>query len=839
MVDYVHAQDVFSKGELSPTMYARVTTTVYYKGLKKAKNVLPIPQGGARKRWGTKRTAILNQTDYTKIRSMTFEYLSEAIYIVVFYDNAIDIWLEGRLIATVAATGIRTEDLALMDWSVIENKLRVTTGVYKPKDLTRSANAANIIAGVDTVNDYIQLTTATTNDFILPIRFTTAGTLPTTVPQIRTDRTYFFRAFSTTNVAIYTNIDDAANDVNRYDVTAAGAGVSNVIILNTWTFPDVAFKFYPVHDFTGGYDAITFTPGATTGATTLTASAPIFTAGHVGGLFFSLDGGIARITGFTSTTVVNIQVVFPFIGIAAVSGLFCTLTEPAWSNARGWPKLVSSYQNRAFFANTDLLPNGLWGSTINDFEDFDDSLTDDDNAISWFPTSDIGNEISFITPFKSLVVHTESGVYSTPMGADTAITPKNFSLTLQDNTPTAIMQPVIIDNQVIVISGVDVHSLLYDFVQSGYTPNIVSAISEHLIIDPIDMEAFRDRKTTGGRYVFIVNRDGSLAMYQTLYSEEVSGWTPAYTEQYYGNAYFRKVLSSVNGRCWFIVERQIAQAGVAVNITGFDQGDDTLEAVATNFSTTDPTAVLFTTTGTLPETSPQIVTTKYYFVIGTSADDFRTYANIEDALNDENVIQIIDAGVNSKVAPYPLETRLFLEELSYDVFTDCTVIQDGAGLTNLTGLGIFNGNLVTVKADGRKFDSNPVLAGIEAVTAMGVSTPVDHAETGFKINYEVWPMPISVSLGQSVNTSNLAQAKHIKYVNAIFANSIGGKINNQNIALTRLGNFVFDAPEPQTGIFQVSVMGGWNEDFNTPVFRITQDDPFPFTLIGLFYGVDV
>jgi hypothetical protein len=839
LVDYVHCQDAFSKGELSPTMYARVTTTVYYKGMKKAKNILPIPQGGARKRWGTLFSAVLAQTNYQQIRSMVFEYLSEAVYVIIFYNNAIDIYLEGRLIATVAATGILTEDLPLMDWSVIENKLRVTTGIYKPKDLTRSASAANIIAAVDTVNDYIQLTTATTSGFILPIRFTTAGTLPTTTPQIKTDRTYFFRAFSANNVRIYSNVEDAANDVNRYDITAAGAGVSNVVPLNTWTFADVAFKFYPVHDFSGGYDAITFTPGATTGATTLTASGAIFNAGHVGGLFFSLDGGIARITAFTDTTHVNIQVVFPFVATTAVSGAFCTLTEPAWSNARGWPRLCSSYQNRAFFANTELLTNGLWGSTINDFEDFDDSLTDDDNAISWFPTSDIGNEINFITPFKSLVVHTESGVYSTPMGSDTAITPRNFSLTLQDNTPTAEIQPVVIDNQVIVLSGVDVHSLLYDLVQSGYTPNIVSAISEHLIIDPIDMQAFRDRRTSGGRYVFFVNSDGSLAMYQTLYSEEVSGWTPAYTEQYYGNAYFRKVLSSVTGRCWFIVERQIAEDQAPIAITDFDAGNDTLEAIASSFSTTQATAVLFTTTGTLPETVPQILTTKYYFAIGIDANNFKIYQNIEDAENDVNPIEIVDAGVNSNVVPYTLTTKLILEELSYDVFTDCTIKQEGSGLTNLTGLDIFDGQLITVKADGRRFDSNPVIGGVEAVTAMGVSTPVDSAETGFKINYEFWPMPISVSLGANINTSNLAQPKHIRYVNAIFTDTIGGKINNQNIALSNISNFSFDPPVGQTGIFQVSVMSGWNQDFSIPAFKITHDEPFPFTLIGLFYGVDV
>ena len=52
-----------------------------------------------------------------------------------------------------------------------------------------------------------------------------------------------------------------------------------------WTLDVALFKFYPVEDFDGGYDAITFTPSATSGTVTITASANIFTAAHVGGVF--------------------------------------------------------------------------------------------------------------------------------------------------------------------------------------------------------------------------------------------------------------------------------------------------------------------------------------------------------------------------------------------------------------------------------------------------------------------------------------------------------------------------------------------------------------------------
>jgi len=77
-----------------------------------------------------------------------------------------------------------------------------------------------------------------------------------------------------------------------------------------------------------------------------------------------------------------------------------------------------------------LLPNGLWGSVINDYNNFDDSQANADNAISWYPTSDDINFIRFIVPYRSLTIHTNSGVFSTPLNVEQAITPANFSLTI-------------------------------------------------------------------------------------------------------------------------------------------------------------------------------------------------------------------------------------------------------------------------------------------------------------------------------------------------------------------------------------------------------------------------
>ena len=817
-------------------MYARIDVAAYYKGLKTAKNLLPIPQGGGRKRFGTIYDASLTETDYKKIYPIAFEYLDQCIYQVIFYDDKIDIYLEKGLVATVSGTGIDANDVKLIDETILESVISIVVGFQTPKYLIRSASTPNTIVSADTTLNTITLTTPITAGLVLPVEFTIGGTF-TTNPQVKAGRVYFINGLTTSTAAIYLTATDARADINRIAISVF-SGVNAMVPQNTWTFSAVPFKNLPVYDFDGGYDALTFTPSATTGTTTLTASGAIFTAAMVGGIFAG-GGGTARITVFTDSTHVTVQVLDDFTSTSAIPGAFSLLTEPAWSDARGWPKVNGSYQNRAIYCNTESLPNGFWASVANDYIDFDDSSTLDDMAISWYPTSHVGSTILFITPYRSLLVHTDAGVYSTPQQSDVAITPINFSLTLQDSTPPSSVQPVAIDNQIMVGSGRDINALSWQFDIYAYMPNLISAISEHLITDPFWMTGFRDRTTEGGRYLFVSNADtGILAMYQTLKAEDIAGWTPAVFEQSYGNAYVRQTIASVLGRCWFIVQRDKAVAQTPVAITAISSTNNTITAVASNFSTTVPTAVLFTTSGFLPTTVPQINTTTYYFAIGLTADVFQIYATQDDALANTNVIAISSLGSSSHVVPYTLTQILNLEELSYDVKTDCAISQIGTGISSVSGLSIFNGQSVTVKGDGRVWDSNPVLGGVENISILGVPSTVDTVEIGYPIKYRAVPMPISIPLNGDIQSSNLAQAKHIRYVNVMFTNTVGGKVNSQYITLKSLTDAPFSAPVGQTGIMQVSLMQGWNQ-FNSPAIVITQEDPYDFNLLGLFYMLEV
>lgn len=844
MTDMLWSQDFFAKGELSPLMYSRITTNAYYQGLKRAKNIITYPQGSAGKRFGTEYlNEITGVTNYKQIYFKAFQYLNECCYLLVFKPASLDIYLEGVLLATVVTT-ILEGDIPLIDHTVIANRFRVTTGVLKPKDLVRTANAANV--GVSGGSDIVTWTTPVLADAIYPFRVNSTIDLPVTSPQVRANRTYFMRTLTTTTGQIYSTAEEAKEQINAYTVTTGGTGVVNYLFLNTWAFSDIVFKDRPVFDFAGGYDSITFTPGALTGYNiTITLSAPLtapaaLTSAYVGGMFAG-NGGVGRIISVADATHFNVDIASenPFISIVAIPGKECILTEPAWSDARGWPSKCSSFQNRAFFANTDLLSYGLWASVINDYEDFNDIEQDDDSAISWYPSSDSVNYIKWIVPYRSLTVHTNSGVYSTPLSVETAITPRNFSLSLQDSTPAENVQPRGIDNQIIVLSGNDAHSLLWDGFNNAYTSNIISIANEQLIRTPIDEASYIDLVRAGSRYMLIINADGTMAIYQTLLSENVNGFTPAELDQTYGLAYFRWVTSNFDGRAWFVNEREIATASTPIALTA--NTADTLTAMASNFSTTTFTACLFTAVTALPMTSPQIEADTFYWVVGVDADTFKVYSSQEDAEADENAFEITDFGTSASVVPYPLETKFFIEQLDFDAKVDCAGFYNGTAVSSISGQSRFNAQEILMQGDGFGFEDDVVGGNVE-FNAHGSAVLVEEAQYGFPIEVEIKPMPISISLSGNAKSSNLIDTKHIRYATLLLADTIGGTVtqdgNTVPITMATLEEtFPGDPPIAKTGSFELSVFGGWN-DFTYNSFTINHREPFDFKLTGIFYKVD-
>jgi hypothetical protein len=844
MAEVIWSQDIFSKGELSPLMYGRVTVDAYYNGLKTARNTITYPQGAIGKRFGTIFDAeVSGITDYKEAYFETFTYNAECVYVLIIVPDNILIYLEGVLIFQVNATGITAPMMPLIDSTTIETNFRITSSAFVPQDLVRTNEPANVIVSVTTTE--ITLTNGTAGSIITPVSFTesTPGGIIQTSPQILKEEVYFLRTsdtapFSTTTAVLYLTASDAKHEVNPILITSAGTGTTTAFILNAWSLNVVSFKNFPVFDFNDpgvDYSTSTFTPAAESGyniTITATLGTP-FTPAMQGGEFAG-NGGVCRIAVYLSPTGIAVDIITPFPNLDPIPGTDVFLAEPAWSDARGWPSKCSSFQNRAVFANTRSLPNGLWLSVTNDYNDFDGLELLDDNSIFWYPSSDNVNVVNFIVPYRSLTIHTNSGIYSTPLAFEQAATPATFSMTLQDSVAATNVQPRSIDNQIVVISGNDVHSMIWDGFNSAYTSTIASIASEHLVKNPHDEAGYTDKNRAGSRYMFIVNGDGGMVIYQTLTSENVSGFSPTDLTQTYGDSYFRWAAESITGRSWFMTERQIAEAGTGELVAG-STTDTLILTTATTFVAGVVTAFKISTTTSLPDASVPMVEGTYYWGVslGFNLTVYTTYA---DAVAEEGNLTFTDSGVGCTVTPWPLVTKFYLEELSFDVFTDCTYTYSGSPEDTFTGLARFNAQMVKAVGDGFGFDEEGNNDEV-ILSAHGEPVEASKVSIGFPINTHIETLSTAVPGAQSFKGTTLTFPSHIRAANLMFNNTIGGVVNGTPIQIdTLLETTPGQPPNPMSGVMEITPMLGWNGELGS--ISITHDEPFDIKLIGIFYRIE-
>jgi hypothetical protein len=849
MAEAIWSQDIFSKGELSPLMYSRVTVDAYYNGLKTARNCITYPQGGIGKRFGTIFQAeISGITSYKDSLVEVFTYNDQCVYVIILIPDNILIYLEGVLIYTVTSTAITAPMMPLIDTTIIESNFRMTSSAFKPQDLVRSSEASNDVASVSATE--ITLTNVTTDAVIVPVFFEVAGgTIIQTSPQVLVNEIYFLKTSSTTTGVIYPTAVDAKAETNALTISSIGTGTTSAFIENAWTLGNVDFaKFslltFDFNDPGANYSGTTFTPTALAGSgVTLNASIPVtvpvstgFTPAHVGGSYVG-DGGVCRIISYASATSVGINIIqdFDATATAGIPGTSSFLAEPAWSDVRGWPSKCSSFQNRAVFANTRSLPNALFLSITNDYNNFDGLEGQPDSAILWYPSSDNVNVIRFIVPYRSLTIHTNSGIYSTPLTFEQAITPLTFSMTLQDSTAANKVQPRALDNQVIIIAGNDVYSMLWDGFNNSYTSTIASIANEHLIRDPIDEAGYVDINRAGSRYMFIINSDGGLVIFQTLVSENVAGFTPSDLTQTYGNAYFRWVAESFGGRCWFMTEREIAGEGVGDLVDGHSTNTLTLTTAST-FALGVITAFKISTTDTLPASSITMVAGDYYWAVATDATNITVYLTHADAVAAEGALTFTSAGIDCTITPWPLSTKFYLEELSFDVFTDCTYIYSGTAESTFTGLSRFNAQMVKAVGDGYGFEEE---GNNDEIILDAHGQPVDAAKVsiGFPISTHIETLDIAVPGALQFKGSSLTFPSHLRAANLMFNETIGGFVNDTPIQIETLEETVpGEPPTAMSGVMEITPMLGW--DNHSGQISITHDDPFDIKLIGIFYRIE-
>ena len=324
----------------------------------------------------------------------------------------------------------------------------------------------------------------------------------------------------------------------------------------SWTFKEFEFKSIPPHDFDKAYFTSSFelnpVNGGDVGTLEVVSGPFVFTEAFVGGI---LEGpgasnsnllGFGNIVSLVNTTSVEVSIVNSFRNNGGNTmdavGVELVIAERAFSDLlsdgsgnRGWPQTVTFYQTRLYFGGSRSLPATLFGSVVAEFENFNVGIGLDSDAIIEVLATNGFTSINHLVGDKTLQIFTTNAEYSPPQLSDTPLTPGGISVRKQSNNGSTNVEPVILDNNTFYVKrgGRGVMEFKFVYEAQSYQSNEISLISNHLINTPVDAGVWKGSTRDDNDYLFLVNTDGTLAIYQTRQGQAISAWTLAETDGKY------------------------------------------------------------------------------------------------------------------------------------------------------------------------------------------------------------------------------------------------------------------------------------------------------------------
>jgi len=201
-------------------------------------------------------------------------------------------------------------------------------------------------------------------------------------------------------------------------------------------------------------------------------------------------------------------------------------TTEMWSDTLGWPSYGSFFQGRLFCAGSKSFPLTVWGSKTQDYFDFQIAVTEASepgSPITDTIDSDKINEITGIFGGRSLQVFTTGAEF---INGAQLITPLDSAWMIQtrygSNTNVALDS---LDGSTFFIDRFDaVREFIYDFAQEAHVSNDLTTLSSQLFNNPFRLETIKSAKNNLGRFTYVLNSDGSLAVLNFNKAENIIAW---------------------------------------------------------------------------------------------------------------------------------------------------------------------------------------------------------------------------------------------------------------------------------------------------------------------------
>lgn len=229
--------------------------------------------------------------------------------------------------------------------------------------------------------------------------------------------------------------------------------------------------------------------------------------------------GIVKITAFSSSTVVTGNVVNDLAETSATA----LWAEGAFSNYRGHPRAVTLHEGRIFFAGTKYRPLSIWGSVIDDYQNFRRS-TLDDGGLFYSLSGKEANAVQWMESQGNLVIGTSGDEWTIgSSSSDEALTPTNVRAERQSSYGSKFIRAAIVNDVILFVQrrGRKVRELVYSFEKEGWVAPDLTVLAEHVTAGEIVEMAFQQQPDAIN---WAVRGDGQLIGMTYERDQAVVGW---------------------------------------------------------------------------------------------------------------------------------------------------------------------------------------------------------------------------------------------------------------------------------------------------------------------------
>lgn len=601
-----------------------------------------------------------------------------------------------------------------------------------------------------------------------------------------------------------------------------------------WTMDIIDFQDGPYLKQNEG--PTTLTPSATSGTITITASVALFAATDVGRhvrIKHSNTWGWAKITAFTSTTVVSATVVKAFGAATAVTIWRLGL----WSDTTGYPSTATFHEDRLFFAGNTSNPQRLDGSRSGDYENFaptdPDSVVTASHAVGFSLNSNDVNVVRWMTSDeKGLLVGTVGGEWRVgSANSNEAMHATNITAKKSTTYGSANVQPVQVGKAALFIqrAGRKLRDMQYFYDVDGFRAADMTLLSEHITAGGITQLAFQKEPQ---QIVWCVRGDGALIgmTYEREDNEIKLGWhrheLGGYGDAAQGMVQVESVAcipapSGTRDELWLLCKRYIN--GQVVRYVEymtkiFEDTDDQKDAffVDCGLSYDNPLVI-----SGITKASPAVVTAVGHGL--SNGDKIRiTEVKGMTQVNDRNYII-----ANVTTDTFEL-TSINGSDIDSTDFSN--YVSDGEArklISTLSGLTHLEGETVSILADGAVLPDAEVTSG--AIT-LSVPSGIVHIGYGYKSDGQM----LRIDAGSQDGTS-MGKTRRIHRVGFYLHRSLGFKFgmnfDELNTITFRTSNdSLTKAPALFSGILSESIDADYNFE-NQICWR--QDQPLPSTILAI------